>query len=163
MCTLSLVEKRLEHDDLVSWIYKPHKGTEHAFICPTGNGNFSIRVNISTEEGRIGFGDCLLQSRPALNHSLNKSIPFSEPSSNGYLRWSILITVHVIQRVFGCTDDKLGRIVTAGSSQHELSEKRSQLGKHTHKNPWPIFIIGCIGDAAAPSLTMVLITSEQPK
>lgn len=27
---------------------------------------------------------------------------------------------------------------------------------HTHKKPWPILIIGCIGDTVAASLTMVL-------
>ena len=45
-----LVKEGFEYDDLVSWLYEGHEGTEHAFICTSGDGHLSVWIDLSAKE-----------------------------------------------------------------------------------------------------------------
>lgn len=45
-----LVKERFEYDDLVPRLYECHEGTEHAFICTSGDGHLRVWIELSAKE-----------------------------------------------------------------------------------------------------------------
>lgn len=54
-----LVEEWLKNDDFVAGFNESHECTQTAFVRPSGDGDFGIRVDILAKERRVGGCYCL--------------------------------------------------------------------------------------------------------
>lgn len=62
-----LVEEWLKQKDFVTRLHETHKCTQTTFIRASGNDDFSIRVELLPEKGRVGICYCFLQSWSSLS------------------------------------------------------------------------------------------------
>lgn len=76
----------------------PHPG-QLTLVGSRRNGYFSFGVNLASPIGRVGVGNGLLQPGPALGGR-------------------VLVAFHPVERIFGCVEDELGRVVSEKALSH---------------------------------------------
>lgn len=69
------------------------------FIGARRDGNFRLRVQLASPEGRVGVRDGLLEPRPALGGA-------------------VLVALDAVESVLGRVDDERGRVVAIESLAH---------------------------------------------
>lgn len=113
-CRLT-VEERLKDDDLVPRLKEAHERGEHALVRARGDGDFSLRVELTSHEGGVCVRNGLLQARASLLGAFSGGT--SRLGENSwYLRRRILIAFHSVQRLSRSVQDEFGWL------QHTVSQ-----------------------------------------